>query len=216
MKKVNQVKRNDLIYGDIKEKDLLPVLEDYFKVKLTKLGEYNEFDFVNKEKKILVELKSRRITKDQYPSTMIGYNKIEKGFDKIEEGYSIYFVFCFLDVLSYYELELVTYNHKWVSIGGRTDRGKVERKDYCYIPTSGLRDIGKIEGYEEDLGLQNLTIKTVSEKTERIIPTKITFGKYKGWDLKQIALKDKRYLKWVTEQSWCKKDLKNGILAVLN
>ena len=113
----------DLTYGLKKETKLLPLFKKHFGVKFVKLDRYNAFDFgsidtvsnrsISKKsfkgtgsenskdgnipRKILIELKSRRVNKNQYPSTMVGYNKIQKAIKKIEEGCEVYFTFAFQD-----------------------------------------------------------------------------------------------------------------------
>ena len=58
-------KKNDLKFGLSKEQEILPLLEEHFG-KLNKLPPNDEFDFIND--KYVVEVKSRRISIDTYPS----------------------------------------------------------------------------------------------------------------------------------------------------
>ena len=134
----------DLEYGAKREKSLLSTLEKYFKIKLLKTDKYNEFDYVSvstdefEVPRYYIELKSRRNTKNQYPTTMVGYNKFEKGYSLIKEGRKIYFVFDFTDQISYYQLSENTFE---IKNGGRTDRGYDEIKKYVYIPSEQLINI---------------------------------------------------------------------------
>jgi len=59
-------------------------------------------------------LKTRTNTYDKYPTTIIGYNKVEEGFKSIKDGKTVYFLFGFTDGL--YEWELNDSN--WDKIGG--------------------------------------------------------------------------------------------------
>ena len=130
----------DLTYGLKNENKIQNILEKYFNVKLTKTEQFDEFDYINKEQKILIELKSRRNTKTKYYDTMIGYNKVITGLKKIkEENYKVYFCFNFTDYLCYFELTLN--NELNVRNGGRKDRGYSEIKKYTYIPYTILKNI---------------------------------------------------------------------------
>ena len=85
--------------------------------------------------KYIIELKTRRNTKTQYPTTMIGLNKINK---LQQHNKTILLCFRFTDVDSYYE-----YNPNdtlEIKKGGRWDRGKTEINDYVYIPIELLTD----------------------------------------------------------------------------
>jgi hypothetical protein len=133
---MNNIQRKDLKYGDNKEDKLIKPLMEYYGVELSKTKPFYEFDYINKESKILIELKSRRIHKTQYYDTMIGHNKVLKGLAKIKQGYKIYFIFGFTDYVCAYELK----QDSTLSIrdGGRTDRGKIEQKKYAFIPVNEL------------------------------------------------------------------------------
>lgn len=85
--------------------------------------------------KYIVELKTRRNTKNQYPTTMIGLNKIEK-YKMLNK--TILLCFRFTDVDCFYE-----YNPEHIleiKSGGRWDRGKSEINQYVYIPIELLKD----------------------------------------------------------------------------
>ena len=131
--------KKDLQYGEGKEDDIKSKLESYFKCNLEKTSKLNLFDYVDNDKKILIELKSRRNTKMKYPTTMIGYNKIVESINKIKEGWTIYYIFNFTDKLTYYKFEKD--NSKYHSMGGRKDRGRPEFKKYYFIPVELLSDI---------------------------------------------------------------------------
>ena len=128
----------DLTYGLQKEVKIKPLFEKHFGIKFAKLDKYNTFDFSSVDKKILIELKSRRVDKNQYPSTMVGYNKIKKAVQNLAQGREVYFTFAFKDYICYYKFEEV--NKSWIRDGGRCDRGKQEIKPYYYIPTEELKE----------------------------------------------------------------------------
>ena len=74
----------------------------------------DEFDFKNEQ--FVIELKSRRVTRDKYPSTMVGENKVIKGFEYQLAGRRVFFVFDFVDCMCLWELDRDEYD---VRHGGR-------------------------------------------------------------------------------------------------
>ena len=99
---------------------------------LVKTSVKSIFDYESKNS--LVELKSRNNTCNQYPTTMVAYDKIEYAHRFPDK--KIYFCFKFTDGLYYYQ-----YNkddNLEYGIGGRRDRGRDEIKSYCYIPIKYL------------------------------------------------------------------------------
>ena len=83
------------------------------------IGKYEIFDFYND--KLVIELKTRTNTYDKYPTTIIGYNKVEEGFKEIKDGKKVIFLFGFTDAL--YEWELTDSN--WEEIGGEKSIGGI-------------------------------------------------------------------------------------------
>ena len=144
----------DLKFGFAKEKEIMPELEAYFETKLEETSKRHLFDF--KSDKIIIELKSRRVNKNKYMSTMVGINKIEEGHKYLEKGFEVYFAFKFKDALSYYELTKDT-PRKWTRDGGRCDRGRKEIKKYCFIPTSKLIDIWYNEKYNDETIIEDFS-----------------------------------------------------------
>lgn len=123
--------------GDLNEKINKPILEYYFDTKLNFTKTYAIFDYINPDKTIFIELKSRKTAKNDYEDTMIGYNKIKaaKRLLKVKDkDIKIYLVFSFSDCLCYYEFKKVNKKYK-------RKFGTTVRKDYYYIPTSELTDI---------------------------------------------------------------------------
>jgi hypothetical protein len=119
--------KDDFIFGLAQEDVLLEVIKKKFGNDIIKTKERSIFDYESDN--ILVELKSRRVKKDTYPDTMIGINKINFASKSDKE---VYFAFQFTDNLYYWKYdkdELLNFRG-----GGRSDRGKNEYKQYCYIP----------------------------------------------------------------------------------
>jgi len=133
----------DLDFGEKYEKLNLSILSKYFEcdeLKTTE-GYRNPYDYIDKKKRVIIELKSRRNTKERYYDTMIGYNKILTGFIHIRNRYKVYLCFQFTNGLFYYQLDDKTYDTKWIRVGGRSDRGTLEINQYCYIPNKILTKI---------------------------------------------------------------------------
>ena len=66
---------------------------------------FDILDFKDDDKKKIVEIKGRRIASTQYEETIITANKVTAGFQKIEDGYRVFFVFVFTDKIFEYELK---------------------------------------------------------------------------------------------------------------
>jgi hypothetical protein len=131
--------KKDIEFGKNNESKLKSKIETFFKCNLLHTNKNNVFDFIDNDKKILIELKTRKNTKLKYPTTMIGYNKIVESIEKIKNGWTIYYIFSFTDKLTYYKFEKD--NNEYHSIGGRKDRGRSEFKKYYFIPVELLSDI---------------------------------------------------------------------------
>jgi hypothetical protein len=151
-------RKKDLKYGNKKENSLLPLLNKCYNTDLSKTKPFYEFDFIDNDKKILIELKSRRNGKYEYTSSMVGANKIVKGLEKIKEGYKVIFIFGFTDSVSAFELTETNINENWYMEGGRKDRGKDEIKLYCYIPNEKLINL-----FSKN---KNDSIYTMSDQTQ--------------------------------------------------
>jgi hypothetical protein len=138
-KKYTECLKKDLEWGEKKELEVKKQLETHWQCELIKTHKTHPLDFVSLYKRCWFELKGRKNSKDKYPTTMIGYNKVLAGLKEIEKGYEVFFVFSFTDKLCYYQLKEV--KEEWIKQGGRFDRGRPEVNDYYYIPVSELTDI---------------------------------------------------------------------------
>ena len=135
---------NDKVYGEDREygNDGERRVEDRLSrlfgplQSLSEDDKYSEFDFKND--RVYVEVKRRRNTKLKYPTTMVGENKVVKGFEHQLAGKRVFFVFDFVDCMCIWELDRDEYE---VRHGGRTDRGTAEIKSYCYIHRNYLMDV---------------------------------------------------------------------------
>ena len=94
---------------------------------------YNTFDLRNKD--VIAEVKTRRCKHNQYPTTMIGHNKIKAAIEN-HENFTYDFFFVFSDGLYKWRFwgkddeESMCYT---IGNGGRLDRGYNEIKKYAYI-----------------------------------------------------------------------------------
>ncbi len=129
----------DFKYGISKENELKPIIESRFDIKLTKASKFHNFDFLCESTKTLYEIKSRKNNHNTYPTTMIGYNKLDFIKFKQEKTYKHFvFMFNFIDGLYYIKYNKKLFDTFEVKIGGRRDRNKDELKDYLYIPIQYL------------------------------------------------------------------------------
>lgn len=120
------------------ETEIQPKLEEHFNTRLVKLSTFHPMDFKDNEVRFY-EVKKRNCKSSEYSDSMIGYNKIEFCNKQPKNSY---FVFEFTDKILFYEY---TPNSKITkSLGGRTDRGRDEIKDYAYFPISDMKPISQV------------------------------------------------------------------------
>ena len=118
----------DYNFGLQCENNIINTLQNYFNDdSITKLNRYSTFDFKGNQK--YIELKTRRVNYNKYPTTMIGYNKIMKALEINED---VYFIFNLTDGIYYYKFDK-EYELE-IKKGGRFDRGRPEINDYVYLP----------------------------------------------------------------------------------
>lgn len=126
----------DIAYGLASEKEMYKVIKNRFDKSLKRTTDkYALFDYESSTAK--VELKSRKNTRDKYPTTMIGMNKIIECTRKPQFKY--YFVFRFTDCVCYWKFSVKKYQSYVQSGGGRCDRGYDESSIYLYIPINELK-----------------------------------------------------------------------------
>ena len=129
----------DIDYGSQNEILCKCKIEKFFNQKLQKLDYYNDFDFTNNNN-LLIELKSRRCTINEYNDTMISISKINKAKKIIKNKntkINVYFFFYYLHNDLYYW----KFDDK---INLRVDDNcnyRGIRKSYAYIPTNLLTKI---------------------------------------------------------------------------
>ena len=133
---------NDYNFGINSESEILQILRNTFNPNLEIVKyQFSLFDYEGEN--CLIELKSRKCTKNFYKTTMIGCNKILKASElyKKNNNINIYFVFRFIDCLTYWKFDEEKMKKLKIKEGGRSDRGKKENGLYFYIPIEDLINI---------------------------------------------------------------------------
>jgi hypothetical protein len=130
---------NDLAYGLTCEDSTKPILEELFNTPLTKLGGYSPLDYTNEGKTLWAELKTRRIAHNQYPTALIGTNKI-RFCDNNNVGARHFFVFKYTDGFFYIEYNrevFAGFERSMFERSHRTD-ALTDTHEVAYIPTELL------------------------------------------------------------------------------
>jgi hypothetical protein len=120
------------------------------------------------------ELKSRDLSIDDFTETMIGYNKIEEGFKKLNwfkdhmPNYKVYLWFAFKEGLFAWELNKTNYNlnggDKQKRIGGTYNRGYADYKDHYYIKKEFL-----VKKNDTPVWIHPLVAENTRKKTEKTV-----------------------------------------------
>jgi hypothetical protein len=93
-----RTQKDDLAFGAKSEEATLPILQNLVGSPLVKTNDFHPMDYTNEGMTIFVELKTRRVKHNQYPTALIGHNKVRFCFDP---NVSYYFCFSYLDGLYY-------------------------------------------------------------------------------------------------------------------
>jgi hypothetical protein len=125
--RVSQGKMNEGFFKSIIEKDI--------KASLKTNSEFDLFDFENENYKI--ELKTREVERFKYPTTIVGYDKIVKGLEYLEQNKNIVFYFGFKkDGL--FKFNLTKDNYKDFKISNIGCRFRENKKPHLEIPVNIL------------------------------------------------------------------------------
>ena len=89
------------------EDKTLPLINKYYKCNFERNENdiFDILDFKDEVEKKIVEIKGRRIPSTQYAETIITASKVTAGFQQIDKGYKVYFVFVFTDKIFEYQLK---------------------------------------------------------------------------------------------------------------
>jgi len=120
--------QNDLTFGLGAEIKIQKILEEKYG-KLIQLDKYNPFDYENEN--YLIELKSRRINHNKYPTAMVNLSKIERTANSNKHRI---IVFNYMDGI----YEWIVNDNYTTGIGGRNDRGLDEYSEMAYIDVKNL------------------------------------------------------------------------------
>jgi hypothetical protein len=132
----------DKFYGLNNEIKYLNILSNYFKTTFKKYdSDYSLLDFYSPDKKYL-EMKSRRINHNQYPTAILNTHKIEEFNNRINinNDSKLYIVYIYLDGIYYIEYNKEIFNKFETKNFKRNERnGIVDTLNFCYfIPTNLL------------------------------------------------------------------------------
>jgi len=159
MKSISKLDERYEHMGYMNEKQYKPIIASiYGDVKKTS-NKYCTIDFIGND--YCGEIKSRNLNIDTFSDTMIGYNKIVKGFEKLNwyrkhiPNYKIYFWFAFKEGLYVWELNEENYKlnggDSKKRLGGTNKRGYDDYKDHYYIKTELLVKIDDTPVYIDQM-----------------------------------------------------------------
>ena len=132
----------DKIYGLNNEEKYLESLSKYFNTTFKKyVSEFSLLDFYSYDEKIFIEMKSRRINHNQYPTAIFNAHKIDE-FNRLNKNNDskFYIVFIYLDGIYYIEYKKDIFNKFEIKKFKRNERqGITDYLNVCYfIPTNLL------------------------------------------------------------------------------
>lgn len=89
------------------EDEVMPIANKLFNANFERNDNdiFDIFDFHDNTNKIVCEVKGRRIRSDEYEDTIVTASKVMSGYQKIDDGYKVYFIFVFTDKMMRYELK---------------------------------------------------------------------------------------------------------------
>ena len=140
-KKYQENYNADLKFGVKSETKVLKILKNCLGEHIKKSRkQYSILDFFSNKYKVKAEVKGRRNTKDYYPTTMIGENKILEAERLVKAGYEVFIFFDFTDKLCYFKMTEFNKLRSYKNMGGTLRRGIKDKKLYRYINIDDLTD----------------------------------------------------------------------------
>lgn len=155
----------DLSFGSSGEERALPLLREEFGEDLIKNPKkFARFDFHNKKKTLFVELKTRRVCKNRFDTTVVPLGKVNYAEGKIvkalankKEPPTFYYCFQFTDGLFYVEHKKLQESKPEIKDLKRYDSPR--QVPHVFIDTQILEPlIGKCSESSEELDLSGLKI----------------------------------------------------------
>ncbi len=136
-----EVAGRDRKYGDAYEVKFNKLINTWFDCPFEKeRSGWGTIDFFNKDNKVAVEVKRRRINKGQFYDIIIGYNKYRAARKLMRKGYKVYFFWKFKDRLCFWNVPTILPDYVKIAKGGTYRRGNNETSDCLYIPMDKLED----------------------------------------------------------------------------
>jgi hypothetical protein len=126
--------KNDIEIGEKGEIDSKKVLEEYFNMEFEFTPKNHNFDLFKDN--VFIEIKTRRCFINSYKTLYFSHAKYKYIQNNPNNNYL--FLFNLKDGMYLWEYSEKQLN---MSYGGRTDRGKNERKKLCEIPTKYLKKV---------------------------------------------------------------------------
>ena len=135
----------DKQFGLGNEIKYLDILSKYFNTTFKKYeNNYSLLDFYSDDK-IFLEMKSRRLNHNQYPTAIFNIPKIDEFNNRINinNDSKLYIVFIYLDGIYYIEYKKEIFDKFEIKKFKRNDReGIIDTYHFCYfIPTNLLKEI---------------------------------------------------------------------------
>ena len=110
---------------------------------------WREIDFIDKQNKYGVELKSRNITFDRFDDILMGKNKWIRSRKMMGKGYKCFFFWKLLDGIYFYPVPMILPKCIKTNIGGTNKRGKEEWSDCLYVPTKIMYRLNDYASYDD-------------------------------------------------------------------
>jgi len=140
---MNNIQRNDLNFGFKSEEEIHTILEEQYGTLLRssknpEMGKFYEFDKYNED--YFIEIKTRRIPHDKYPTLFFGENKLIKGDEILKKcpNLRIFYLWRCHDGIYGWEHRSSEYD---ICKRGRCDRGKNEFDDCVDIKQKYIKPL---------------------------------------------------------------------------
>jgi hypothetical protein len=158
------------------EENYKPIIQEIYGSVIKTNFKYCKVDFFGKN--FCGELKSRDLSINDFYETMIGYNKIEEGFKKLnlykEQNYKVYLWFAFKEGLFVWELNESNYElnggNKQKRMGGTCNRGYDDYKEHYYIKKENMIKINDTPVWIHPLVAENTRKKYEKIRRKSSIP----------------------------------------------
>ena len=132
----------DLAMGEASETNTLITIKKLLGQDIRKSKKpYAVLDFYSNKYRVKAEVKGRRNSKQKYPTTMLGENKIEEALRLAKKGYEVFFFFDFTDKLCFFKISDLDKLRSYKKMGGTYRRGLREWKLYRWINVNDLTDV---------------------------------------------------------------------------